>query len=58
MLSDAIGSGAQQALGWASFGGIVTATFLGCIAACVLFVIFQSIRERFRSPKLNVQIAQ
>ncbi|GAM72314.1 RND efflux system [Vibrio sp. JCM 19236] len=58
MLSDAIGSGAQQALGWASFGGIVTATFLGCIAACVLFVIFQSIRERFRSPKLNVQTAQ
>ncbi|GAB7220721.1 efflux RND transporter permease subunit [Vibrio comitans] len=57
MLSDAIGSGAQQALGWASFGGIVTATFLGCIAACVLFVIFQSIRERFRSQKLNVQIA-
>ncbi|CAM4393916.1 efflux RND transporter permease subunit [Vibrio agarivorans] len=54
MLADAIGSGAQQALGWASFGGIVTATFLGCIAACVLFVIFQSIREFRRSPGLQV----
>ncbi|UPQ89458.1 efflux RND transporter permease subunit [Vibrio sinaloensis] len=45
MVADAIGSGAQQALGWASFGGIVSATFIGCIAACVLFVVFQSIRE-------------
>ncbi|AIW16712.1 efflux RND transporter permease subunit [Vibrio tubiashii] len=53
MMADAIGSGAQQALGWASFGGIVTATFLGCIAACIFFVVFQSIRERFKSPKLE-----
>ncbi|GEM78610.1 transporter [Vibrio superstes NBRC 103154] len=57
MLANAIGSGAQQALGWASFGGIVTATFLGGIAACVLFVIFQSIRERFRTQSPDVQIA-
>ncbi|WP_047043260.1 efflux RND transporter permease subunit [Vibrio mexicanus] len=54
MMADAIGSGAQQALGWASFGGIVTATFLGCIAACIFFVVFQLIRERFKSPQLEV----
>ncbi|MEX0334978.1 efflux RND transporter permease subunit [Vibrio tubiashii] len=57
MFADSIGSGAQKALGWASFGGIVSATFLGCIAACVLFVIFQSIRE-FRSPPLKHQTSE
>ncbi|MDN2480845.1 efflux RND transporter permease subunit [Vibrio agarivorans] len=51
MFADAIGSGAQQALGWASFGGIVSATFIGCIAACVLFVVFQSLREFFRPSR-------
>ena len=47
MMADAIGNGAQQALGYASFGGIVTATFIGCIFACVFFVILQNVRERF-----------
>ncbi|MBM7035603.1 efflux RND transporter permease subunit [Vibrio ulleungensis] len=54
MLADAIGSGAQQALGWASFGGIVSATFIGCIAACVLFVVFQSLRELKSKPNKTI----
>ncbi len=48
MMADAIGNGAQQALGYASFGGIVSATFIGCIFACVFFVILQNTREWFK----------
>ncbi|WP_240205712.1 efflux RND transporter permease subunit [Vibrio sp. CyArs1] len=49
MLANAVGSGGQQALGWASFGGIVSATFIGCIMASVFFVVIQQIREHFKS---------
>ncbi|MDG3086500.1 efflux RND transporter permease subunit [Vibrio hannami] len=45
MLANGVGSGGQQALGFASFGGIVTATFIGCIFACVFFVVIQQLRE-------------
>jgi HAE1 family hydrophobic/amphiphilic exporter-1 len=48
MLANTVGSGGQQALGWASFGGIVSATFIGCIMASVFFVLIQQIRERFK----------
>jgi HAE1 family hydrophobic/amphiphilic exporter-1 len=49
MLADSIGSGGQQAIGWASFGGIVSATFIGCIMASVFFVAIQSMREKAKS---------
>ncbi|MGX9523100.1 efflux RND transporter permease subunit [Vibrio mediterranei] len=45
MLAASVGSGGQQALGWASFGGIVSATFIGCIMASTFFVLIQSARE-------------
>ncbi|MGR5177350.1 efflux RND transporter permease subunit [Vibrio mediterranei] len=48
MLASAVGSGGQQALGWASFGGIVSATFIGCIMASVFFVLIQQLRELFK----------
>ncbi|MBY6195960.1 efflux RND transporter permease subunit [Vibrio hangzhouensis] len=48
MLASAVGSGGQQALGWASFGGIVSATFIGCIMASVFFVLIQQLREQFK----------
>lgn len=48
MLASTVGSGGQQALGWASFGGIVSATFIGCIMASVFFVLIQQLREQFK----------
>lgn len=48
MLADAIGSGGQRALGWASFGGIMSATLVGCVMAAVFFVFLQTIREFFK----------
>ncbi len=45
MLADGVGNGGQKALGFASFGGIVTATFIGCIFAGVFFVVIQNLRE-------------
>ncbi|ACJ30150.1 Hydrophobe/amphiphile efflux-1 family protein [Shewanella piezotolerans WP3] len=56
MMADAIGNGAQQALGYASFGGIVSATFIGCIFACVFFVILQNTREWFK-PQASCLLA-
>ena len=53
MLADGVGNGGQQALGFASFGGIVTATFIGCIFASVFFVVIQRLRElgKKKQPK-------
>lgn len=45
MISSGVGNGGQHALGYASFGGIVSATFIGCIFAAVFFVVIQSVRE-------------
>ena len=51
MLASSVGSGGQQALGWASFGGIVSATFIGCIMAGVFFAFIQQIREFFKTKR-------
>ena len=57
MLASGVGNGGQQALGYASFGGIVTATFIGCIFACVFFVVIQRLRElgKKKQPKAEKQ---
>ncbi|MCJ2376848.1 efflux RND transporter permease subunit [Vibrio sp. ZSDZ34] len=55
MLADSIGSGGQQAIGWASFGGIVSATFIGCIMASVFFVTIQSIREKAKGKAKQLE---
>lgn len=48
MISRGIGKGGQNALGYASFGGIVSATVIGGILAAVFFVIIQSVREKVK----------
>lgn len=48
MISRGIGKGGQNALGCASFGGIVSATVIGGILVAVFFVIIQSVREKVK----------
>lgn len=48
MISSGIGNGGQNALGYASFGGIVSATVIGAILAAVFFVVIQSVREKVK----------
>ena len=53
MMADGTGKGGQLAIGYASFGGIATATLLGCLLAPVFFVIIQGLRERITGPKTS-----
>jgi hydrophobe/amphiphile efflux-1 (HAE1) family protein len=46
MLASGTGQGGQHAIGFASFGGIVTATVIGCLLAPVFFLLIQGMRER------------
>ncbi|MEP4149268.1 MAG: efflux RND transporter permease subunit [Halioglobus sp.] len=51
MLANGTGMGGQLAIGYASFGGILTATIIGCLLAPVLYVIIQGVREKLaRKP--------
>ncbi|WP_095500020.1 efflux RND transporter permease subunit [Paraferrimonas haliotis] len=47
MFAASAGAGAQQAIGWAAFGGICSATFVGCLLVPAAFVFFQGVREKF-----------
>ncbi|MEH6591857.1 MAG: efflux RND transporter permease subunit [Halioglobus sp.] len=51
MLADGTGKGGQLAIGYASFGGIMTATLFGCLIAPVFFFIIQSFREKVSGTK-------
>ena len=46
MLASGTGQGGQHAIGYASFGGILTATVVGCLLAPVFFLLIQGLRER------------
>ncbi len=46
MLASGTGKGGQLAIGFASFGGIVTATVFGCLLAPVLYLLVQGLREK------------
>ncbi|MPW29627.1 efflux RND transporter permease subunit [Agarivorans sp. B2Z047] len=51
MLASSAGAAAMQAIGMASFGGMLAATVLGCLFVPAFFVLFQTLRERFSSKK-------
>ena len=51
MMADGTGKGGQLAIGYASFGGISTATLLGCLMAPVFYVLIQRLRERVKGHK-------
>ncbi|GLP95803.1 efflux RND transporter permease subunit [Paraferrimonas sedimenticola] len=58
MIAASAGAGAQQAIGWAAFGGICAATFVGCLLVPAAFVFFQGLRERFsKNAKEAVALA-
>ncbi|WP_240464855.1 efflux RND transporter permease subunit [Paraferrimonas sp. SM1919] len=46
VIATGAGSGARQAIGFSTFGGMTAATVLGCLIVPVLFVIFQRMREK------------
>ncbi|MEZ9231682.1 efflux RND transporter permease subunit [Vibrio amylolyticus] len=48
MFADGIGHGGQNAIGFASFGGIISATLIGVILSAVFFVIIQRLREKIK----------
>ncbi|RJG50495.1 efflux RND transporter permease subunit [Motilimonas pumila] len=48
MFADGIGHGGQNAIGFASFGGIASATAFGIIFSAVFFIVIQSLREKFK----------
>lgn len=56
MVADGIGEGGQMALGYAGFGGIVTATLFGSVFAAVFFVLIQALRERIKRPPIADEI--
>jgi hydrophobe/amphiphile efflux-1 (HAE1) family protein len=51
MMASGTGKGGQLAIGYASFGGIMTATLLGCLLAPVFFLLIQGLRERMSSAR-------
>ncbi|UYM16106.1 efflux RND transporter permease subunit [Endozoicomonas euniceicola] len=46
MFSTGAGYAAQQSIGWAACGGMVSATFLGMLVVPVIYVLLQTVRER------------
>ncbi|RKF21555.1 efflux RND transporter permease subunit [Alginatibacterium sediminis] len=56
MIASSAGAGAQQAIGWAAFGGIIFATFVGCLLVPAAFVFFQGLREK-RKPVMKAEAA-
>ncbi|SON52381.1 efflux RND transporter permease subunit [Vibrio tapetis] len=50
MFSNGAGYAAQQAIGWAACGGMVSATFLGMLVVPVIYILLQSLREKVMGP--------
>lgn len=51
MIASSAGAQAQKAIGFASFGGMLTATIIGTLLVPVFFYVFQTLREKFhRQP--------
>ncbi|WP_299791744.1 efflux RND transporter permease subunit [uncultured Shewanella sp.] len=46
MFSNGAGYAAQQAIGWAACGGMISATFIGLIVVPVLYIMLQTLREK------------
>jgi HAE1 family hydrophobic/amphiphilic exporter-1 len=49
VLATGAGSASRNSMGYAVFGGMITATIIGCIFVPVFFMMFQKLRERFGS---------
>ena len=49
VLASGAGSASRNTMGHSVFGGMVTATIIGCIFVPVFFMMFQKLRERFGS---------
>ena len=47
VLASGAGSASRNAIGQTVFGGMLSATFVGCIFVPILFIMFQKLRERF-----------
>ncbi|GIU37343.1 efflux RND transporter permease subunit [Shewanella schlegeliana] len=46
MFSDGAGYAAQQSIGWAACGGMISATFIGLLIVPVIYVMLQTLREK------------
>ncbi|MGF1690315.1 efflux RND transporter permease subunit [Photobacterium kagoshimensis] len=46
MFSQSAGYAAQQAIGWAACGGMLSATFIGMLVIPVIFIMLQTLREK------------
>ena len=55
MFASSAGAGAQQTIGIASFGGMLAATFVGCLLVPAFFVMFQNMREKFGSKPQQLE---
>jgi Cu/Ag efflux pump CusA len=49
---------ARRDIGTPVFGGMISASFIGIFAIPMLYVIFQSIRERLRSSARPVEVPE
>ncbi|MGF1833809.1 efflux RND transporter permease subunit [Photobacterium sanguinicancri] len=58
MIANSAGAQAQKAIGFASFGGMLTATVIGTLLVPVFFYVFQTLREKFhRQPSEAATVA-
>ncbi|NKF50936.1 efflux RND transporter permease subunit [Shewanella sp. WXL01] len=53
MFSDGAGYAAQQAIGWAACGGMISATVIGMIVVPVIYIMLQTLREKCIDVKIN-----
>ncbi|MGR5231451.1 efflux RND transporter permease subunit [Vibrio rotiferianus] len=53
VIASGAGSASRNALGITSFGGMLAATFIGCLVVPVLFVALQTLREKYRGVNLT-----
>ena len=51
LVASGAGAASQNAIGVAVFGGMLAATVLGVVVVPVLYVLLQSMRERFKGPE-------
>jgi len=50
VIASGAGAASRNAVGQTVLGGMLSATFIGCVFVPVFFVMFQKLRERFKNP--------
>ncbi|MEH6454057.1 MAG: efflux RND transporter permease subunit, partial [Psychromonas sp.] len=53
VIATGAGSASRNALGIASFGGMLAATFIGCLVVPILFIALQRLRERLNKKTVK-----